>query len=127
MSGGATYVSYLQQIYEATEQIQSATAAEDWYTVLTGLTRRQELMSQVDALPDSARILTPEEGQRAAEILAGVSAMDMQATVAVESAMNDTRAQLQAGSQTRATVAAYERSGRGRNPVAEARFIDRNR
>lgn len=127
MTSGADYLDRLQQLLETTEQVQVATEAQNWDAVLAGLARRQELMDQIDAMPDSVRQLKPQEVRQATGLLSQVSRIDEQATTKLESALQETRASLQAGGQVRTTISAYQRANRSGIPQMDARFIDRNR
>ena len=127
MTSGADYLDRLQLLLETTEQVQAATEAEDWDAVLAGLARRQELMDQIDAMPDSVRQLQHQQVRQAAGLLSQVSRIDEQATARLGSALQETRASLQAGGQARTTISAYQRVNRTGIPQMDSRFIDRNR
>jgi len=127
VTSGADYLDRLQLLLETTEQVQAATEAEDWDAVLAGLARRQELMDQIDAMPDSVRQLQHQQVRQAAGLLSQVSRIDEQATARLGSALQETRASLQAGGQARTTISAYQRVNRTGIPQMDSRFIDRNR
>lgn len=124
---GADYISQLQQLYEVTGQLQAALQAQDWEALLEALSRRQELMDHIDAMPESARALRPEEVRQAVALLSQVNGMDEQATSRLSAALDEIRAALQAGGQARTTISAYQRANRSGLPQMDSRFIDRNR
>jgi len=127
LTGAELYLQYLQELSQLTEEAEAAAKEQDWDSLVNGLTRRQTLMDQIDALPDDSRCLTPEQALRATSLLERMAQMDATSQAVVDTAIATTRSELQEGTQTRAGISAYRRSTGTNAQVREARFVDKNR
>lgn len=127
MTGAELYLQYLQALSQLTEEAVVAAKEQNWDRLVSGLTHRQTLMDQIDALPEESRRLTPEQALHAASLLERMAHLDAASQAVVDTAMSTTRSALQEGTQTRAGISAYRRSTGGNAQAHEARFVDKNR
>lgn len=127
MTGAEQYLNHLSDLAQLTEQAESAARQQNWDELLGCLARRQTIMDQVDALPDGARSLTPQQKLRATSLLERIAQMDAMSSAVVDTAITSARSVLQEGSQTRAGISAYRRVSAGSPQMYEARFVDKNR
>lgn len=120
-----TYFSYLQRLAEQTEHLRVAVVDNDLDEMLACLEARQQLIGQIDALPDEQRTLPEEQHALAARLLEQIAAFDQESVQLVESNLAATRQELENQRQVSSTLSAYRRTTVRTNPAA--RFMDTNR
>jgi hypothetical protein len=127
LTGADNYLAHLQELTQLSEQAQAATRDQDWDSLLACLAQRQLVMDQIDALPDSERVLPPAQREQAAGLLQRAVELNAAAAATVDTALLTTRSALQDSSWTRSSIGAYRRSAKGSPQMIEARFVDKNR
>lgn len=129
MADLTTYMGCLRALSEQTDTLRRAAETEDWDSLLSGLDLRQNLIEQIDQMPEETRKMTGGDRAEALRILESLVERDREITQMITAAISSTRIAMDDLHLAQTTLNAYRRTSAAQPAAvaAGARFVDKQR